>query len=147
MDIALRTFFPRRIRLIIEKVIQLPASGTVFTFVFFAYFLLTSGIIYDFINEPQSTGTTRDKFTGKDKPQPILPYRLNGQYIIEGMVGGMLFSLGGLSFIFLDKAHDVASGKVVRYLLFFGGLVLLAISYNVILLLMRIKLPSYLIYT
>ena len=42
--------------------------------------LIMSSIIYDFINEPQSTGPTRDKFTGKDKPKPILPYRLTGQW-------------------------------------------------------------------
>ena len=84
---------------------------------------------------------------GAEKPQIILPYRLNGQYIKEGFAAGLLFSIGGLSFIILDKGHDVLSGKMVRYLLLFSGLTMLGISYFGILLIMNTKLPQYLIYT
>ncbi len=29
------------------------------------------------------------------KPQAFLPYRMNGQYIMEGVCGGMFYTLGG----------------------------------------------------
>lgn len=32
---------------------------------------------------------------GKYKPQPFMPSRMNGQYIIEGITGAMMYSLGG----------------------------------------------------
>ena len=67
--------------------------------------------------------------------------------IKEGFAAGLLFSIGGLSFIILDKGHDVLSGKMVRYLLLFSGLTMLGISYFGILLIMNTKLPQYLIYT
>ena len=148
MDAVLRTCLPRRVRLFLQTyVLRKPTSSTVFVFIFVLYFLLTSGIIYDLVNQPKSEGTTRDRLTGAEKPQIILPYRLNGQYIKEGFAAGLLFSIGGLSFIILDKGHDILSGKMVRYLLLFSGLTMLGISYFGILLIMNTKLPQYLIYT
>lgn len=35
--------------------------------------------------------------TGKVKPQPFMPQRMNGQYIMEGITGAMMYSLGGTS--------------------------------------------------
>lgn len=32
---------------------------------------------------------------GRMKPQAFMPYRLNGQYIMEGLCGGMFYTLGG----------------------------------------------------
>jgi hypothetical protein len=32
---------------------------------------------------------------GKVKPQAILPYRINAQYIMEGACGGLFYTLGG----------------------------------------------------
>ena len=146
MKIILRACCPRRVRAYVEPLFELPSSKTVFVLVFVLYFLLTSGIVYDLVNQPRSTGTTRDRLTGAEKPQAILPNRLNAQFIIEGMAAGLLFVLGGLSFIFLDNAHNTSSSKAVRYLLLFGGFSLLAVSYNGILLFMKIKLPGYLEY-
>ena len=135
---------PRRLRIWLENnVLQRPSGMTVFAVVFFFYFLMTSGVIYDFVNEPMSTGRIRDPLTGNEKPQAILPYRLNAQYIIEGLAAGFMFCAGGLAFILLDKANDATSGKSTRYLMLFGGIGLLTVGYNVILLFMRMKLPGY----
>lgn len=30
------------------------------------------------------------------KPQAFMPYRINGQYIMEGLCGGMFYTLGGV---------------------------------------------------
>eukprot|EP00983_Pelagomonas_calceolata_P024258 764324-Pelagomonas_calceolata.AAC.1 len=32
---------------------------------------------------------------GLVKPQAIMPYRINGQYIMEGACGGLFYTLGG----------------------------------------------------
>ena len=45
-------------------------------------------------NQIRSTGTTRDRLTKAEKPQAILPNRLNAQFIIEGMAAGLLFDMG-----------------------------------------------------
>ena len=94
MKIILRACCPRRVRAYVEPLFELPSSKTVFVLVFVLYFLLTSGIVYDLVNQPRSTGTTRDRLTGAEKPQAILPNRLNAQFIIEGMAAGLLFVLG-----------------------------------------------------
>lgn len=60
-----------------------PSPKVVFFFVLFTYFLITGGIIYDVIVEPPSIGNTVDE-NGHSKPVAFLPYRVNGQYIMEG---------------------------------------------------------------
>ena len=128
-----------------NKLFRSPSPMQLFRLVFFSYFLLTSGVVYDFINEPQSTGKTRDPITGNEKPQAILPHRLNAQYTIEGLAAGFMFCLGGLAFILLDKATEAGAGKTSKYLMLFGGIGLLTVSYNVILLFIRMKLPGYMV--
>ena len=59
------------------------------------------------------------------------------------LAAGFMFCAGGLAFILLDKANDATSGKSARYLMLFGGIGLLTVGYNVILLFMRMKLPGY----
>lgn len=56
---------------------------------------MTCGIAYDIINEPPAFGAERDPATGQYKPVAFMPFRLNGQYIMEGITGGMMYSLGG----------------------------------------------------
>lgn len=86
------------------------------------YFLITAGIVYDIINEPPSIGKLFSLFLlffrcfhsfrglyccllgaavderGIQRPQVIMPYRLNGQYIMEGLVAAFLFMLTGNKF-------------------------------------------------
>ncbi|XP_027047095.1 oligosaccharyltransferase complex subunit ostc-B-like, partial [Pocillopora damicornis] len=75
-----------------------PSAMVVFAFVLLSYFLVTGGIIYDVIVEPPSVGSTTDEF-GHSKPVAFMPYRVNGQYIMEGLASSFLFSMGGLGFI------------------------------------------------
>jgi hypothetical protein len=54
---------------------------------------LFAGIIYDIIVEPPSIGSTIEN--GHSKPVAFLPYRVNGQYIMEGLASSFLFTIGG----------------------------------------------------
>jgi hypothetical protein len=35
----------------------------------------------------------------------FMPYRVNGQYIMEGLASSFLFMMGGLGFIILDQTN------------------------------------------
>jgi hypothetical protein len=61
---------------------------TIFTFFFISYFFVMSGVIYDMINEPPALGQVIDERTGKPKPQAVMMWRINGQYIFEGLTAG-----------------------------------------------------------
>jgi hypothetical protein len=153
--------------------IPTPSSTLVFSGLFFSYFLVISGIVYDIIMEPPGIGATQDPVTGQNKPQAFLPvrmcdfnlkyfviwctficfivfchnvfcllllllfllqwheivmarlmmlfafeivilivasrfqYRINGQYIIEGLCAGFMFSVGALGFILLELGRKV----------------------------------------
>ena len=56
----------------------------VFAVVLTSYFLVTGGIIYDVIVEPPSIGTANDDL-GRSRPVAFMQYRVNGQYIMEGL--------------------------------------------------------------
>ncbi|KAL1457454.1 hypothetical protein WDU94_007686 [Cyamophila willieti] len=86
---------------------QQPSAMVTFSLVLFSYFLVTGGIIYDVIIEPPSVGSTTDEH-GHSRPVAFMPYRVNGQYIMEGLASSFLFSIGGLGFIILDgrTPHD-----------------------------------------
>eukprot|EP00274_Cyanoptyche_gloeocystis_P000392 CAMPEP_0196665086 /NCGR_PEP_ID=MMETSP1086-20130531/59608_1 /TAXON_ID=77921 /ORGANISM="Cyanoptyche gloeocystis , Strain SAG4.97" /LENGTH=98 /DNA_ID=CAMNT_0042001679 /DNA_START=231 /DNA_END=527 /DNA_ORIENTATION=+ len=94
--------------------------------------------------EPPSLGSSQDPHTGVVKPVAFLQYRVNGQYIIEGLSAGFLFSLGGLGFILLDFSNDKLTSQRNRYLLILSGVLCIAIAYNLCLLFLRIKIPGYL---
>jgi len=120
-----------------------PSAMVVFAVVFFSYFLVLSGIIYDVIVEPPSIGMTKDETTGASKPVAFLQYRINGQYIIEGLSAGFFFGLGGLGFIFLDRATDMTSPRRNRYLFGLSAAILILVSYCICLVFIRIKIPGY----
>ena len=84
---------------------QTPPAWTIFAFILTTYFLVTGGIIYDVIVEPprlssvsklkymkydcvmtllslDSVGSTTDEH-GHTRPVAFMPYRVNGQYIME----------------------------------------------------------------
>lgn len=84
--------------------ISAPSATTVFFLVLASYYLVFSGIIYDVIVEPPSIGSHRDE-GGSVKPVVFLQYRINGQYIIEGLAAGLLFVLGGVGIIILNKVR------------------------------------------
>uniref|UniRef100_A0A7S3G4B6 Oligosaccharyltransferase complex subunit n=1 Tax=Palpitomonas bilix TaxID=652834 RepID=A0A7S3G4B6_9EUKA len=118
-----------------------------FAGLFFTYFLVASGIIYDIIVEPPSIGQDRDPNTGMTKPQAILPYRINGQYMIEGFAAGLFYCLGGIGFILANSAMSSSTAKKGsasdKYIKLFVGAVLGCIAYFMCNLFIRIKMPGY----
>eukprot|EP00878_Enallax_costatus_P001590 GHUV01001741.1.p1 GENE.GHUV01001741.1~~GHUV01001741.1.p1 ORF type:complete len:139 (+),score=30.61 GHUV01001741.1:110-526(+) len=122
---------------------ELPKASTVCFLVLVSYFLVTAGIAYDIINEPPAIGATQDEVTGKIKPQPFMPSRMNGQYIMEGITGAMMYSLGGLSLIALDQVHNKRVELKYRKILVGMGIVGLVVSYFAVLAFFNIKMPGY----
>lgn len=73
-----------------------------------------------------------------------MPYRVNAQYIVEGLASSFLFSLGGLGFIVLDRTNAMdpkVTPKLNRILLLAVGFVCVIISFITCLVFMRMKLP------
>merc|ERR1712223_1613338 len=88
-----------------------PFAWTIFAFILTTYFLVTGGIIYDVIVEPPSVGSTTDE-RGNTKPVAFMPYRVNGQYIMEGLASSFLFTIGGLGFVILDQTNKPLTPKL-----------------------------------
>jgi len=139
---SLSVFNVPRIRLSVST-IRRPSAMLVFSFVFFSYFLVLSGIIYDVIVEPPSIGMSRDEVSGHSKPEVFLQHRINGQYIIEGLSAGFFFALGGLGIILLDFVTNSLAPKQNRYLLALSGVLLFGLSYILCLVYLRNKIPGY----
>ncbi|XP_055694489.1 putative oligosaccharyltransferase complex subunit CG9662 [Lutzomyia longipalpis] len=122
---------------------QQPSSITVFSFVLLSYFLVTGGIIYDVIVEPPSVGSTTDEH-GHTRPVAFMAYRVNGQYIMEGLASSFLFTIGGLGFIIMDQTHTPGKQKLNRILLTAMGFIFILVSFFTTWIFMRMKLPGYL---
>merc|ERR1712137_375043 len=129
------------LKLKIPQYIIEPSAMAVFGVVFFSYFLFLSGIIHDVITETPSVGAVRDPHTGAIRPQAILPGRINGQYIIEGLSAGFLFCVGAIGFVILDKAVSKQVDSTVALCV---GILLVLVAYNISILFLRIKVPGYL---
>uniref|UniRef100_A0A8C5IMM0 Oligosaccharyltransferase complex subunit n=1 Tax=Junco hyemalis TaxID=40217 RepID=A0A8C5IMM0_JUNHY len=102
-----------------------------------------AGIIYDVIVEPPSVGSMTDEH-GHQRPVAFLAYRVNGQYIMEGLASSFLFTMGGLGFIILDRSNAPNIPKLNRFLLLFIGFVSVLLSFFMARVFMRMKLPGYL---
>ncbi|PRP78606.1 hypothetical protein PROFUN_13555 [Planoprotostelium fungivorum] len=120
-----------------------PHPMVVFAVLFFSYFLVISGIIYDVIVEPPAMGSELDPVTKKGRPVAFLKWRVNGQYIIEGLTAGFMFGLGGLGFIFLDRASGAKLGDQARYFLLGAAAIFILVSYNLSITFIKIKVPGY----
>ncbi|XP_788490.1 oligosaccharyltransferase complex subunit ostc-B [Strongylocentrotus purpuratus] len=120
-----------------------PSAMTVYFFVLASYFLVTGGVIYDVIVEPPSVGSTTDE-NGHQKPVAFMPYRVNGQYIMEGLASSFLFTIGGLGFVVLDKSNSNVMPKLNRFLLLLVGFLCILTSFFMCRVFMRMKLPGYL---
>lgn len=120
------------------------SKWSIFLFVFISYFFFMSGIVYDMINEPPAIGSERDEKTGKMKPSAVMMYRLNGQYIIEGFTAGFLFCLGAGGFILLTFATEKGIPDLNRYLFLGVGVIGVILSYNILIMFLRMKVPGYL---
>ncbi|KAA0202803.1 hypothetical protein HAZT_HAZT005737 [Hyalella azteca] len=122
--------------------IAMPQPMTVFILVLVSYFLVTGGIIYDVIVEPPSVGSTTDEH-GHSRPVAFMAYRVNGQYIMEGLASSFMFGIGALGFIILDHTHNPATKKFNRGLLIFMGFFCIIVSSFACYAFMKIKLPGY----
>ncbi|MPC17875.1 oligosaccharyltransferase complex subunit ostc-B-like [Portunus trituberculatus] len=123
--------------------VTVPSPMTVFAFILLSYFLVTGGIIYDVIVEPPSVGSTTDEH-GHSRPVAFMAYRVNGQYIMEGLASSFMFALGGIGFIVLDQTHSPSTPKLNRILLIIIGFACIIISAIACYAFMKIKLPGYL---
>ena len=70
-----------------------------------------------------------------------MPYRVNGQYIMEGLASSFLFTLGGLGFVLLDHTNDPLTPKLNRILLLTMAFGCILISFFTCRVFMRMKLP------
>ncbi|XP_061188221.1 oligosaccharyltransferase complex subunit OSTC-like [Saccostrea cucullata] len=122
--------------------VKQPSAMVMFSMVLFSYFLVTGGIIYDVIVEPPSIGSTTDE-RGNSKPVAFMPYRVNGQYIMEGLASSFLFTIGGLGFVILDRTNH-SMPRLNRILLLCVGFISILISFFMCRVFMRMKLPGYL---
>merc|ERR1719402_1977502 len=105
-----------------------PSAMVVFALILLSYFLVTGGIIYDVIVEPPSVGSTTDEH-GHSKPVAFMPYRVNGQYIMEGLASSFLFSIGGMGYVILDQTHDPLTPKLNRVMLSTIGFACIILSF------------------
>ncbi|XP_014666525.1 PREDICTED: oligosaccharyltransferase complex subunit OSTC-like [Priapulus caudatus] len=119
-----------------------PSPMVMFSLILVSYFLITGGIIYDVINEPPSIGSTTDE-SGHSRPVAFMPYRINGQYIMEGLASSFLFTMGGLGFVILDQTNKPNTPKLNRILLLFMGFLFVLVSFFMCRVFMRMKLPGY----
>lgn len=122
---------------------HMPSAMVVFSAVLASYFLVTGGIIYDVIVEPPSIGSTTDEH-GHSKPVAFMQYRVNGQYIMEGLASSFLFTIGGLGFVVLDQTNKPSTPRLNRILLLSVAFVCILVSFFMCRLFMRMKLPGYL---
>ena len=135
--------------------VKVPSAMVVFSLVLFSYFLVTGGIIYDVIVEPPSIGSVNgrrasplplslsplaDEF-GNPRPVAFMQYRVNGQYIMEGLASSFLFSLGGVGFIILDRSNTVGLTRLNRTMLFSFGFFCIIAAFLAVRVFMTMKLP------
>ncbi|KXZ52799.1 hypothetical protein GPECTOR_8g186 [Gonium pectorale] len=120
-----------------------PSPMLVCTLVLVSYFFVTAGVAYDIINEPPAIGGTTDPVTGAVKPMTFMPYRLNGQFILEGISGGFFYTLGGVGIILLDLSRNKNKSTLFRNFFMALGASILVLSYVVCMIFIRIKMPNY----
>lgn len=136
---------PPKLSLQVPSFFQHISKWPLFIIMFFSYFVVLSGIVYDLINEPPSMGSVRDPRTGRQVPQAVMEYRINGQYLIEGFSAGFLCSLGGLGFIILNlTATKSDMSQLNRYIFLGVGTIFIVAAYNILLMFLRMKVPGYL---
>lgn len=120
--------------------VKMPSSFVVFCLVLLSYFMVTGGVIYDVIVEPPSIGSQTDD-QGHSRPVAFMQYRVNGQYIMEGLASSFLFTLGSLGFIILERANAMSISKLNRTLLLSFGIFCVFASFAACRVFMGIKLP------
>lgn len=134
---------PPNLRLKRPSWLKTPTPMVLFGIVLASYFLVTGGVIYDVINEPPSVGSTTDE-RGNSRPVAIMQYRVNGQYIMEGLAASFMFTLGGLGFVILDLCNSPLMPKLNRTMMLGLGFSCVLIGFFATRMFMKMKLPGYL---
>lgn len=120
--------------------IKAPSALVVFSGVLFSYFLVTGGLIYDVIVEPPSIGSQTDDY-GHSRPVAFMQYRVNGQYIMEGLASSFMFTLGALGFIILERSNAIGLSKLNRTMLLAFGIFCIVAAFVACRVFMSMKLP------
>ncbi|VDP05328.1 unnamed protein product [Soboliphyme baturini] len=120
-----------------------PSAMTVFALSLVLYFLISGGIIYDVIVEPPSVGSTVDE-RGNTIPVAFMQYRVNSQYIMEGLAAGFMFVFGGIGFVILDQTTSPTMPKLNRTLLLGLGFTCVLVAFFACRVFFRMKMPGYL---
>nr|XP_020856056.1 oligosaccharyltransferase complex subunit ostc-B-like [Phascolarctos cinereus] len=94
----------------------IPLAMVVHSLVMVSYCLITGQIICDNIMEPPNVGSMTDGH-GHQKLVAFLSYRVNGQYIMEGLATSFLFTIRGLDFIVLDLSEATNTPRINRFIL------------------------------
>jgi len=123
--------------------LALPGPMTIYAMIMVSYFLVLGGVIYDIIIEPPSIGQVNDE-RGNPRPVAFLAYRVNGQYIMEGLASSFLFVIGSMGFVVMDKANGGSLPRLNRFIYLFLGLFMVIISFLLCRVFMSMKLPGYL---
>lgn len=122
---------------------MVPEAATLLTIVLFTYFFITSGVIYDILQNPPSMGMERDRVTGAVKPVAISA-RINSQYIFEGFTLGFFFMVGAAGFLLLKFSSEKDLSRQMTYSYTGMGVVAFFVSQKVCEHCLSIKMPNYL---
>lgn len=91
-------------------------KGALYALAIVTYIGLVSGVVYDFIVQPPSRGTTTDK-VGRLQVVPFRTGQLHGQYITEGLGAGAMVLLSALGLILLERTDSAGySSRRLRYI-------------------------------
>ncbi|KER25856.1 hypothetical protein T265_06769 [Opisthorchis viverrini] len=68
-------------------------------------------------------------------------WRMNSQYILEGLAASFMFTLGSIGFIVMDKMNEARVTKLNRVLLMAFGISCIVISFITLRIFIKFKLP------
>lgn len=74
-------------------------------------------------------GSTTDEY-GHHKPVAFMAWRINGQYIMEGLAAAFMFTLGGLGFILLDQTNKPNMPRLNRVLMILCSFIFIVVAYG-----------------
>jgi hypothetical protein len=59
-----------------------------------------------------------------------MAWRINGQYIMEGLAASFMFTLGGLGFILLDQTNKPNMPRLNRVLMILCSFIFILVAYS-----------------
>ena len=70
-----------------------------------------------------------------------MEWKINGQYIMEGLASSFMFGTGAFGFIILDQTNFKVMPKLNRVIMIFIGAICVLISFFTLRVFMRFKMP------